>query len=679
MRISLPFFIPALLFAVASVLSCKGEMDKLQSQIDVIRQGEIVSIKEQIEGINASIKDLEKLDSQMQVYIQLLQTASTNLQTTVGGHSERLAQLDTSIKSLQTKEADIQSQITTLRSYVDTKLSQETDWANATFSTLEQHNATRDEITALKASVTAVNTSLSALETRLDEKIAADIASATASIQLQIDAVQARLTALESRISSVESRVENLLRRIQSISVVPTFTDGSVGIKRVPTKIRFEVLPRSVSADLAGLGISAFSLDAVQTQVKSSAFTHLPIMAARDNGEFLEVYVKSEALGDSFFSGANGASARLKISDGNNERASAFFSLTPDSSANPDVTVFSEPSNCYIVPSAGIYSFRTVIGNSTTSVGNIAKAEVLWESFGTDKAPETGDIIAKASYDSAYPGYVTFSTPEALKNGNAVIAAKDADGNILWSWHIWVCKDYDPVATAQTYYNNAGVMMDRNLGATSATPGDIAAVGLLYQWGRKDPFLAGHQIAYPYSGSERRETAASTLAWPSPVASNASAGTIGYATAHPTTFITVGDNMDWYYTGGHTTDNTRWQSGKTVYDPCPSGWRVPDGDSNGVWAKALGGKSTFSYPWDSDNAGMNFAGKLGGADSIWYPAPGYRYMGDGTLVIVGCHGDYWSCTPDGVSAGRFGIYYDGRVFQDPMSRGFGISVRCLRE
>ena len=136
---------------------------------------------------------------------------------------------------------------------------------------------------------------------------------------------------------------------------------------------------------------------------------------------------------------------------------------------------------------------------------------------------------------------MTFSTPEALKNGNAVIAAKDADGNILWSWHIWVCKDYDPVAKAQTYYNNAGVMMDRNLGATSATPGNIASVGFLYQWGRKDPFLAGHEIAYPYSGSATRETAASTLAWPSPVASNASAGTIGYATAHPTTFIKVGD------------------------------------------------------------------------------------------------------------------------------------------
>jgi hypothetical protein len=35
-------------------------------------------------------------------------------------------------------------------------------------------------------------------------------------------------------------------------------------------------------------------------------------------------------------------------------------------------------------------------------------------------------------------GYITFSTPETLKPGNALIAAKDADDVILWSWHIWI-------------------------------------------------------------------------------------------------------------------------------------------------------------------------------------------------------------------------------------------------
>ena len=680
MRKSLPFFVLVLLFAAASAISCKNEMDHLQSQIDGIRQGEIPSIKEQVEGINASIKDLKRLDAQLQGYIELLQTASANLQTTVGGHSEQLTQLDASIKALQTKDTEIQSQISSLSTYVDTKLSQETEWANATFSTLEQYNATCAEIAGLKTSIAAVNTSLSALETRLNEKIAADIAAATASMQSQVDAVLTRLTALESRLSSVESRVEDLLKRIQSISVVPTYADGSVGVKQVPTKIRFEVLPRSVSVALAGLSLSAFSLDAVQTQTKSSAFTHLPIRAVQDNGEFLELYVDGEKLGDAFFAGTNGASARLKVSDGNNERASAFFALTADSSTSPDMTVFSDPSNCYLVPSAGIYSFKTVKGNSTETVGEVAKAELLWESFGNDKKPEVGDIIAQVSYDSAYPGFVTFTTPVVLKNGNAVIAVKDAGDNILWSWHIWVSKGYDPVATAQTYYNDAGVMMDRNLGAISATPGDIGAVGLLYQWGRKDPFLAASQLTYPYSSTATREIAASTLSWPSPVKSDSSNGTIGYAVAHPTTFITVGDNMDWYYTGGYTCDHTRWQSEKTIYDPCPSGWRIPDGGSNGVWPKALGSQSDFTYTWDSVKAGMEFSGKLGSADCIWYPAAGYRYMGSGAMVLVGTYGNYWSCSPLGNEISRFSIYYDGRVTQKmSIAPGFATSARCMRE
>ena len=222
--------------------------------------------------------------------------------------------------------------------------------------------------------------------------------------------------------------------------------------------------------------------------------------------------------------------------------------------------------------------------------------------------------------------------------------------------------------------------------APSATPGDIGAVGLLYQWGRKDPFLAGYEIAYPYSSTAARETAASTLAWPSPVSSNSSTGNIAYTIAHPTTFITIANNMDWYYTGVSTeTDNTRWQAVKTIYDPCPSGWRIPNGGSNGVWARALNRVATFTHSWDSVNAGMSFSGELGSADSIWYPAPGYRFMGSGKLVIVGCCGDWWSCTPNKWEAERFSIYYEAPTYEAPtvtqrsMSRAYGISVRCLKE
>lgn len=330
-------------------------------------------------------------------------------------------------------------------------------------------------------------------------------------------------------------------------------------------------------------------------------------------------------------------------------------------------------ANSYIVSSAGSYKFTPTKGNSSESVGAVASAEVLWESFGTDVTPNVGDLVENVKYAD---GAISFDTPSTFKEGNAVIAAKDASGNILWSWHIWLTDE----PQGQVYYNNAGTMMDRNLGATSATPGDVGALGLLYQWGRKDPFLGSSSI------SESVE-AASTITWPSAVSSNSSKGTIEYATAYPTVFITNNIyNDDWYYTGvANFTDNTRWtesSSAKSIYDPCPAGWRVPDGTSNGVWPKALGSSISFySHPCDNTNKGRNFSGKFGADQTIWYPASGSRNNDHSRLGIVGSTGRYWSASPCDENA--YILYFsndDGRVTpSDYFCRSYGYSVRCVRE
>ena len=338
------------------------------------------------------------------------------------------------------------------------------------------------------------------------------------------------------------------------------------------------------------------------------------------------------------------------------------------------VTDLSSPAsaNCYIVSQSGTYKFRTVKGNSSVSVGQVTSAEVLWETFGTSTAPSKGDLIRDASFAD---GFVTFSMSGTFRKGNAVVAAKDAAGNILWSWHIWLTD----VPQGQAYRKNAGVMMDRNLGATSATPGDVGALGLLYQWGRKDPFLGS-------SSTSSDTEAKSTITWPSTVSSYSSTGTVAYATAHPTTFITYNSsNYDWYYSTGSSTDNTRWQSSKTIYDPCPAGWRVPDGGSSGVWSKAFG-KSRYwktSSNWDSTNKGMNFSKtdkKLGSSGPIWYPASGYRSSSGGALLNVGSYGIYWSVSPGGEFA--YGLYLNNNGSVNPAlysDRAYGRAVRCLQE
>ncbi|MBR5274245.1 MAG: hypothetical protein IKU33_03275 [Bacteroidales bacterium] len=347
-------------------------------------------------------------------------------------------------------------------------------------------------------------------------------------------------------------------------------------------------------------------------------------------------------------------------------------------------------ANSYIVSEPGFYKFTPTKGNSNTLVGSIESVVVLWESFGTDVAPSVGDLVKNVKYEN---GYISFETPSTFKEGNAVIAAKDASGTILWSWHIWLTDE----PQGQVYYNNAGTMMDRNLGATSATPGDIRALGLLYQWGRKDPFL-GSSILVDEDG-ENGVVSMSTITWPAPVESDPVTGTIEYAVTNPTTFImynyrTLGYdvcNYDWYYTGSRDIcDNTRWltsENEKSVYDPCPFGWRVPDGGEDGVWAKAFGPSYDYSEIYDFSNQGMDFSGRLGSDSVIWYPFTGVLER-DNELFNVGLEAAYLSSSPEVVpsfpgdisssGANCFYISVDGHNLNS-VRRVCGSSVRCIKE
>ena len=323
-----------------------------------------------------------------------------------------------------------------------------------------------------------------------------------------------------------------------------------------------------------------------------------------------------------------------------------------------------EAANCFIISESGTYAFESVKGNSYESVGSVFSAEVLWESYGTSETPVVGSLVSSVS---AQGDMIVFKVPEPYREGNAVIAAKDEAGTILWSWHIWLTDQ----PQEQIYNNNAGTMMDRNLGATSATPGDVGALGLLYQWGRKDPFLG-------YSSVTNTNVAESTISWPSVVSTSSSVGTVDYTVANPTTYITAFSSpYDWHYSSG---DNTLWQSGKTIYDPCPAGYRVPDGGGSGVWSIAHGSSSSYIGTFDSINRGFDFSEDFGEDATIWYPCAGYRTYNDGSWSVIGYYGHYWSVSPNDYGAYRLRFDYEGNVgpsFND--NRADGNSVRCLKE
>ena len=281
------------------------------------------------------------------------------------------------------------------------------------------------------------------------------------------------------------------------------------------------------------------------------------------------------------------------------------FAVVGNESVYSDVRSFTTPdtgglidlssegtANCYIISQAGTYKFNaSVKGNSTEAI-SAETVEVIWETLNTSDAVTQGAVIASVALEN---GYVKFTTPADFTPGNALVAVKSA-GKILWSWHIWAVDD-DMELNAQLYQNGA-LMMDRNLGALRVTPGDVRSFGLFYQWGRKDPFVG--------CGNAADNTFAAT--YPTDVIqtvdNNSNYDNYNYAEAHPTHFIKG---------SGWNNDDKYWGIHKTMYDPCPFGWRVPDFDTD-PW----GGFNAISYI----NNGAYFNQPLSEPDA-YYPYSGF--------------------------------------------------------
>ena len=361
-------------------------------------------------------------------------------------------------------------------------------------------------------------------------------------------------------------------------------------------------------------------------------------------------------------------------------------------------------ANCYIVTSPGTYTFdATVRGNGDESVAGIdystlpdlttaTEARVIWQT-GTS----TTDLVVAPASVKLNGGKVSFTTGSATE-GNAVIgifASTAAGAPCLWSWHIWRLNGSAPGAvTGSKISVTTGadvdvVMMDRNLGAYNNTKGDNEAIGLLYQWGRKDPFPGPKE----YTTTNRTDiygtynVGGTTGTWYGDydiktVTTSASVGTELYATQYPTAYI-IGTNAngsyDWYW-GSTRNDNlwgTPWkdsavsynknQGTKSIYDPCPIGYRVPPQDT---WNKQTG------------NGSLSNNGIILGSfhASLWFPAAGLRNPTNGVLDYSG-EGYYWSSSRyDATNGGGMYFYSNGRVWpQNRGNRAIGMSVRCVSE
>jgi hypothetical protein len=305
-----------------------------------------------------------------------------------------------------------------------------------------------------------------------------------------------------------------------------------------------------------------------------------------------------------------------------------------------------------------------------------ASATLIWQ--------DSQNLITGVDLSDSRNGkytYLKFRVNKAtIKEGNAVVAVKDASGHILWSWHIWVT-DEDVTATKQIYNadgklsrfmpiylgwcsndNDVTYYPSRNVIVKVTQEGGITAqfkitqeyhfitssvygYHTFYQWGRKDPLpplTDNSTTAMPrtlyYSNS------AYTF---SSVNGQVSVGT-SIATPYIFRFNQSGESSYHEWSKEHYQNLwNNWAAGpdkqtiiKTIYDPSPRGFRLPANNSLSAFSE-----DAIVGPWNNGiTLYCNINNKVNGG-TFYYPASGEWNGGNGLSTVAGTMGHIWFGNP----------------------------------
>ncbi len=342
------------------------------------------------------------------------------------------------------------------------------------------------------------------------------------------------------------------------------------------------------------------------------------------------------------------------------------------------------------------------------------------------------DLVTSPSiaHDASGDAYLDFEVKATdIKSGNAVVAVTKG-GVVVWSWHLWFAPKsalntiavtnytnytynfteealgWKPTKWESTTYNKARTVKVKveqtiaNNGTKQVAvlnitqnPG-IKRTGIVtfYQFGRKDA-LPGTDTFYPTNGHSFDNTPGGR--------------SLGYAIQHPENmFIKAGTGTytnDWCnasYYNLWSAENTNTTTGhndnavvKTVYDPCPVGFKMPASNaftgftSNGQFQNTpanINADGTADNPGTkfSTNYGHNFWTNSSKNKTIFFPASGFRSNTVGSLYNVGSHGYYWSAVPSDTSTGDgCSLYFSwGSVYpQGYNNRSWGFAARPVSE
>ena len=332
-----------------------------------------------------------------------------------------------------------------------------------------------------------------------------------------------------------------------------------------------------------------------------------------------------------------------------NDRRVTIINPIPASESNSNLV---PTSNCFMVAPGGAFCFdpfaysrngtnantNSTLKGWSDSEGGIASVKLVWQTkeYGDIGEPVMGVVntnddhsnivhILKndgSAVSAANPltdigqGRVYCRVAPNTEGGNGLIAAYNKNGDILWSWHIWVT-DYAPDHLSdetvlepankrkQKYIGNGAAdqlpMMDRNIGALAGyvelpkKPLEMSrANGVQYQRGRKDPFLSSYTQKAISSvdfdpNSDTPPEGLQNMYGPDGltyIKRQADGTAVDYRMAYKNPYNKYSSRPHW---NSNKSNSTTWNSStKDFNDPCPDGWRVPVQKNfqalfNGTW------------------------------------------------------------------------------------------------
>ena len=339
------------------------------------------------------------------------------------------------------------------------------------------------------------------------------------------------------------------------------------------------------------------------------------------------------------------------------------------------------------------------IEKSNTANANIDGAKIVWAD---EKDLVTSPTIA---HDASGDGYLDFEVKATdIKSGNAVVAVTKG-GVVVWSWHLWFApktalntiavtnkqnvtynftienlgwKPKDIVSTyavprtvrvkvEQTTANN-GLKQETVINITQNPGGTKKGICTYYQFGRKDAFPLTIELLPQGSINENAGNNMSItngIQNPQNVYTWGSSWTNTPPTGYTYYNLWSADNN----TTGHN-DNTVI---KTVYDPCPVGFKMPASNafSNFIASNIV---DTYNNRWKFyADFGHHFWTNTTKAATIFFPATGIRNMSYGE------NGYYWAAIPSEWRYGHRLEFSWGFVNTEASERQNTFAVRPVTE